>query len=75
MFILKILILKQEIIHIDHSVEVFEIDFCNQSICWFNDWWEGQPYITMIGITDVKEAFNQGNYNVLIKEYKDEDYK
>lgn len=54
------------------SIEVFEIDPCNQTITWFNDWWEGQRYVTMIGILNVTEAFDEGDYHVFVKEFKDE---
>lgn len=54
------------------SVEVFEIDPCDQTITWFNDWWEGQRYITLLGYMNVTEAFDYGYYHVLIKEFKDE---
>ena len=59
-------------IDFEHSVEVFEIDPCEQSVCWFNDWWEGQPYIRIIGWLDVDETFNNGDYHVLIKEFNDD---
>ena len=56
------------------SVEVFEIDPCYQTITWFNDWWEGQRYITLIGYQDVTQSFDEGDYHVLVKEFKDENY-
>lgn len=57
----------------DHtlSVEVFEIDPCYQTISWFNDWWEGQRYITLIGYMNVTETFESGDYHVYIKEFND----
>ena len=55
----------------EHSIEVFEIDACEQSVCWFNDWWEGQPFITLIGWMNVNEAFNTGDYHVYVKEFRD----
>ena len=53
------------------SDEVFEIDPCNQTICWFNDWWEGEPYINLIGILNITVAFNEGDYHVNVKEFID----
>lgn len=55
----------------NNSCSVFNVDFCDQTICWFNDWWEGEPYISLIGIFDIEETFNNGDYHVLIKEFKD----
>lgn len=54
------------------SVEVFEIDPCNQTITWFNDWWDGQRYVTLIGFMNVTESFDKGDYHVLVKGFKDE---
>ena len=54
------------------SVEVFEIDPCNQTITWFNDWWEGQRYVNLIGFINVTQSFYDGDYHVLVKEFKDE---
>ena len=56
----------------DESHEVFEIDLCDQTLCWFNDWYEGQPYIRLIGIIDIEEIFSQGEYVELKMEYEDE---
>lgn len=54
-----------------HRVEVCEIDPCNQTITWFNDWYEGQPFIKMLGYVDIETVFAEGDYNVLVQEFKD----
>lgn len=35
----------------DTSREVFET--CYNNVCWFSDWWEGQPHIKLIGLFNV----------------------
>lgn len=55
-----------------NTIEVFELDYCNQCICWFNDWWEGEPFIRMIGYVDLNEIFNDGDYHVLLRSFNDE---
>ena len=51
------------------SREVFET--CYNNICWYNDWWEGEPYIKLIGLIPINapdiprlgyrnEVFNNG---------------
>lgn len=66
------LVYSHDIKENEKSIEVFEVDICNESICWFNDWWEGQPFITLIGIINIEEIFNEGNYHVLVRSFNDE---
>ena len=59
-------------INFERSIEVFEIDSLERSVCWFNDWWEGQPYIRIIGWLDIDKTFDNGDYHVLVKEFNDD---
>ena len=59
--------------HYDNSVEVFEVSPCEQSVCWFNDWYEGHPYIHIIGIMNIHDNFLDGNYHVICEVFNDED--
>ena len=54
-----------------HRVEVCEIDPCNQTITWFNDWYEVQPFIKMIGYVDIESVFDEGYYHTFVREFKD----
>ena len=38
----------------------------NESLIWYNDWWEGQDYVELIGIYTQSEI-----RNILLKEDKD----
>lgn len=51
------------------SVEVFELNTCDSTICWFNDWWEGEAFIKLIGIINIDYCFIEGDYHVLVREF------
>ena len=57
------------------TLEVFEIDICEGGVCWFNDWYEGEPYIKLNGIMNINVLFNQGFYRTLEKRFNNEDTK
>ena len=55
------------------SREVFEIDVAEGSVCWFNDWWEGQSYIRLNGFMNIDVLFHLGFRRYIEKEFTDED--
>ncbi len=55
------------------SLEVFEVDIADGTVCWFNDWWEGQPYIRLIGLMDIDILYHMGLQKDIKKEFTDED--
>ena len=51
------------------SIEIFEISPCDGGIIWFNDWYEGQPFIKLIGVMNIDTVFNLGFYKDLYCEF------
>lgn len=44
------------------SIEIFEISPCDGGVIWFNDWYEGQPFIKLLGIMNINSLFDLGLY-------------
>lgn len=42
------------------SIEVFEYDPCDRSIVWFNDWYEGEPFIKISYVFDIEDLYDMG---------------
>lgn len=53
----------------DDSIELFEISPCDGGVIWFNDWYEGQPFIKLIGIMNINNLFDLGFYKFITCEF------
>lgn len=54
------------------SIEVFEISPCDECVIWFNDWYEGQPFIKLIGIMNINNLFDLGFYKIINCEFMED---
>jgi hypothetical protein len=63
---------QQTVYGISKEIEIFEISPCDGGVIWFNDWYEGQSFIKLIGIMNIETLFELGFYKDLYCEFMED---
>lgn len=51
----------------DYSIECASYDCCRDTVCWLNDWYEGQQNVEYLAISKLEEetCTNESEYNLV----------